>query len=52
MRNGKDLNNFFWEFLVEVGMFVDQKNIEGYTDEDTKSEKLRYMNAISAGVQG
>ena len=30
----KNLN--FWEFLAEVGMFVDQKDIEKYTDQENK----------------
>ena len=33
-------------------MFVDQKKIEGYTEEEKANAKLRYLNAISASVQG
>ena len=46
----KDLN--FWEFLYTVGMFVDDKSIQNYSDDEKEAAKSRYLNALSASVQG
>ena len=46
----KKLN--FWEFLFEVGMFASDMKLEQCTDLDKQNAKIRYMNAISAGIQG
>ena len=46
----KEMN--FWQFLNSVGMFVDQKQIHEYTDEEKQTAKQRYLNAISSSVQG
>ena len=49
----KKLKNLsFWEFLFEVGMFADGKLLEECSDSDKQNAKLRYLNAISAGIQG
>ena len=42
----------FWEFLYDVGMFSGNKLLCEYKDEEKKEAKERYLNAISASVQG
>ena len=42
----------FWKFLHEAGMFDHDKLLEEYTVEDKQNAKERYLNAISAGIQG
>ena len=42
----------FWKFLYEAGMFCNDKLFEDTTDEDKAEAKERYINAISASVQG
>ena len=42
----------FWEFLYSVGMFTNNKLLEQCTDDEKKEAKLRYLDAISASVQG
>lgn len=42
----------FWEFLYEVGMFKENKSLAMFTGQEKENAKLRYMNAISAGIQG
>ena len=42
----------FWEFLYDVGMFPVGKTLAECNDQDRCSAKVRYLNAISAGVQG
>ena len=46
----KDLT--FWEFLYEVGMFEGNKVLNDYRNEEKEIAKTRYLNAISASVQG
>ena len=48
--NLKKMN--FWDFLYSVGMFIEDKPFDEYNDEDKKKAKCRYLNAISASVQG
>jgi hypothetical protein len=48
-QNLKNLN--FLEFLHAVGMFVDDKLIQDYTDDEKETAKSRYINALSASVQ-
>ena len=40
---GRLKNLEFWEFLVEVGMFVDKKDIKEYTNDEKQNAKLRYL---------
>ena len=42
----------FWDFLYEVGMFGKQKLSKEFTDQDKNDAKKKYLNAISASVQG
>ena len=42
----------FWEFLYAVGMFTEGKSFNEYNDEEKKQAKCRYLDAISASVQG
>ena len=42
----------FWEFLYAVGMFNTNKQQSEYSDQERKAAKERYLNAISASVQG
>ena len=42
----------FWEFLYEVGMFNGNKKLEEFDDQEKATAKNRYLNAISAGIQG
>ena len=42
----------FVTFLFEVGMFIGNKKLEEYNEDDIKAAKLRYINAISASVKG
>ena len=42
----------FWKFLYEVGMFSREKMFSDLDDEDKAQAKERYLNAISASVQG
>ena len=46
----KDMD--FWEFISEVGMFDSNKLLDDYTVEEKKKAKDRYLNALSASVQG
>ena len=45
-------NMSFWEFLYEAGMFEDNKCFKSYLKEEKRNAKLRYLNALSAAVQG
>ena len=52
-KNWKQLKNQnFWTFLYSVGMFVEDKPFEAYSEEEKNEAKLRYTNALSAAVQG
>ena len=42
----------FWEFLFEVGMFGNKKSYKECNDQDKNEAKTRYLDAISASVQG
>ena len=42
----------FWQFLFEVGMFKGDKSFNEYSEKDRKKAKARYLDAISASVQG
>ena len=42
----------FWEFLFEAGMFVGSKSLEDYDELEKRNAKTRYLDAISASVQG
>ena len=42
----------FWEFLYEAGMFSSNKLFSNCTKTDKEDAKERYINAISASVQG
>ena len=42
----------FWEFLFSVGMFDNKKLFENYDEEEKQIAKSRYLNALSAAVQG
>ena len=42
----------FWDFLYDVGMFPIGKTMAECNDQDRHSAKVRYLNAISAGIQG
>ena len=46
----KKLN--FWEFIHNAGMFEGQKELNEYTEYDKNVAKARYLDAISASVQG
>ena len=49
----KEMKDFsFWKFLHEVGMFDENKRMDQISDQDKQKAKLRYLNAISAGIQG
>ena len=49
-ENLKDMK--FDEFLFEVGMFESSVKYDIIRDEDRKKAKLRYIRAISSGIQG
>ena len=42
----------FWQFLFEVGMFEGNKSFHDYSETERKKAKFRYLEAISASVQG
>ena len=42
----------FWEFLYESGMFIDDRPLSEFTDQEKKNARTRYLNAISVGIQG
>ena len=42
----------FWQFLYEVGMFKENKPLKFCTEPEKVEAKSRYLNAISASVQG
>ena len=42
----------FWEFLYEVGMFATDKLLKDCTNQEKENAKSRYLNAISASIQG
>ena len=46
----KDMD--FWEFLHSVGMFAKDKSDKNYTSIKKQAAKNRYLNALSASVQG
>ena len=46
----KDMN--FLEFLFSAGMFNDGKKLENCDEEDKQAARCRYINALSAAVQG
>ena len=55
----KELNSWkhlqgmdFWQFLYEAGMFKSDKLLSDCNDQDKIEAKERYINAISASVQG
>ena len=42
----------FYEFLHAAGMFLSNKPFEEYTEDEKKYAKCRYLNALTASVQG
>ena len=49
----KDLQSLdFWQFLYEVGMFKENKSMKDYDQNEKQEAKQRYLDAISASVQG
>ena len=49
----KRLKEFnFWEFIHEVGMFDGNKMLKDYSDQEKQVAKTRYLDAISASIQG
>ena len=42
----------FLEFIRQVGMFLEIKPIDAYTEEEIKTAKDRYLNSISMSVKG
>jgi hypothetical protein len=42
----------FLEFLFEVGMFVKEKKLEGYSEHEKMNAYNRYLDALSASVKG
>ena len=42
----------FYEFLYASGMFYEDKNYKNYTKQEKEVAKCRYLNALSASVQG
>ena len=42
----------FWQFLLEVGMFTEEKNLKDYSESEKQMAKLRYLNAISVSIHG
>ena len=46
----KELN--FWQFLFEVGMFEGNKSLDNYSEIEREKARSRYLDAISASVQG
>ena len=42
----------FYEFLHSVGMFIEDKPIEEYSETEKQKAKCRYLDALSAAVQG
>ena len=52
-ENWKKLRNLnFWEFIYEVGMFKGNKDLDDFTEIEKQEAKSRYLDAISASVQG
>ena len=45
-------NLSFWQFLYEVGMFNGNKSLDEFTEIEKQEAKSRYLDAISASVQG
>ena len=49
----KNFNNLkFIQFLHEVGMFSDDKNLESYTKKEKNLAYERYIQALSASIRG
>ena len=42
----------FLEFLQEVGMFREYKQLDDYTENERFDAKARYYNAVSVSIQG
>ena len=42
----------FWDFLFSAGMFKENKKLENCDEEDKQAARCRYLNALSAAVQG
>ena len=40
------------EFLQEVGMFREYKQLDDYTENERFDAKARYYNAVSVSIQG
>ena len=52
MNNSVLKNMEFYEFLCEAGMFKQNKFFEYFSPEEKLEAKQRYLDAISASVQG
>ena len=42
----------FWEFLLAVGMFKENKDLHEYSEDEKIEAKSRYLEAISSSIQG
>ena len=42
----------FFEFLHAAGMFIEDKVYQDFSDDEKEKAKSRYIDALSAGVQG